>query len=85
MILLLLLLKDEATSALDVESEKVVQEALEKAQEGRTCIVIAHRLSTIRNSDVIYVIKDGQVSEKGNHHELMNLKGLYYKLNSQSK
>ena len=75
------LLLDEATSALDTESEKVVQEALDKAREGRTTIVIAHRLSTIYNSDVIAVIKDGKVLEAGSHADLMAKKGLYYRLN----
>lgn len=72
---------DEATSALDTESEKIVQEALDRAREGRTSIVIAHRLSTIYGSDCIAVIKGGAVVESGTHSELLSQKGIYFKLN----
>jgi ATP-binding cassette subfamily B (MDR/TAP) protein 1 len=60
-----------------------VQDALDKAQEGRTCIIIAHRLSTIRNCDTIFVLQNGVVTEKGTHQELIQLNGFYAKLNGQ--
>ncbi|KAK3742595.1 hypothetical protein RRG08_023427 [Elysia crispata] len=75
-----ILLLDEATSALDTDSEKIVQEALDRARAGRTCIAIAHRLTTIKDADKIAVFKDGIVHEIGTHDTLMAKQGLYCKL-----
>ncbi|CAF3084747.1 unnamed protein product [Rotaria sp. Silwood2] len=78
-----ILLLDEATSALDNESEKIVQEALDRAAEGRTTLVIAHRLSTIRNADKIIVMHKGNVVEEGDHESLMRARGTYFALVEQ--
>jgi ABC-type multidrug transport system fused ATPase/permease subunit len=75
-----ILILDEATSALDSESEKLVQDALEKLMEGRTSFVIAHRLSTIKNADKILVVQKGQIIESGTHDELVLQNGTYTKL-----
>ncbi len=64
----------------NVRFSQIVQEALDKAREGRTCIVIAHRLSTIQNADVIAVVRNGAVVEQGTHSQLLGHKGLYYRL-----
>lgn len=75
-----ILILDEATSNIDTQTEKLVQKGIKKLLQGRTSFVIAHRLSTIRDCDVIMVIEDGQIKEKGTHEELLKLKGSYYKL-----
>jgi ABC-type methionine transport system ATPase subunit len=72
-----ILLLDEATSSLDAESEKLVQEALDRLMVGRTCVVVAHRLSTIRNADIIAVVQGGKVVEKGTHDDLISRNGVY--------
>ncbi|WP_431471986.1 ATP-binding cassette domain-containing protein [Nonlabens sp. SCSIO 43208] len=75
-----ILILDEATSALDTESERLVQDALERVMKNRTSVVIAHRLSTIQNADHIVVMKKGQIVEQGTHDELLSKNGLYHTL-----
>lgn len=77
-----ILIFDEATSSLDTESETLIQDAFNELAKGRTSIVIAHRLSTIIDSDEIFVVNRGRIEERGTHEELMERKGLYYKLYS---
>jgi subfamily B ATP-binding cassette protein MsbA len=71
---------DEATSALDTESEKLVQDALDKLMKNRTSVVIAHRLSTIKNANKIIVMHRGEIVEAGSHQELMQQEGVYHNL-----
>lgn len=73
-----ILLLDEATSALDAESERVVQDALDRVMLNRTTVVVAHRLSTIKGADLIGVVKNGVIVEKGNHDSLISIKDGYY-------
>lgn len=77
-----ILILDEPTTGLDSASEKLVFEALDRLMEGKTVVVIAHRLSTIQRADVIFVVKEGKVVERGKHDELMKLKGLYAELHN---
>lgn len=75
-----ILILDEATASIDTEAEKMIQKAITKLLKGRTSIVIAHRLSTIQNSDKIIVLHKGQIREMGKHYELLEKKGIYYRL-----
>ena len=79
-----MLILDEATSNVDSRTEIKIQEAMAQLMKGRTCFVIAHRLSTIQNADLILVIKDGKITESGNHNQLLHSGGFYSTLyNSQ--
>ncbi len=80
-----LLIFDEATSALDYESEKIIQDNMEKIKHNRTMLIIAHRLSTVRDCDVIYALDKGKILEFGSHDELMQQKGYYYSLVTQQE
>ena len=75
-----LLLLDEATSSLDAETERQVQAVFERNKKGRTMVVVAHRLATVQNADVIFVMGDGKVVERGTHVELVRRRGVYYQM-----
>jgi len=74
------LILDEATSALDAENEKIVQAALDKIMTNKTSIIVAHRISTIRDADEIIVFNEGEVVERGSYEQLIEMKGIFYKL-----
>lgn len=71
---------DEATAALDTETEKLIQDAINRVTQGRTTFAIAHRLSTLRNANKLIVLDHGELAEFGTHKELLDKKGIYYKL-----
>ncbi|WP_322487949.1 ABC transporter ATP-binding protein [Chloroflexus sp.] len=78
-----ILILDEATSSVDTRTERIIQRAFDQMLAGRTSFVIAHRLSTIRNADLVLMVKDGQIVERGSHHELLAQRGAYYELYRQ--
>ena len=71
---------DEATSSIDTHTEKLIEKGMDELMKGRTTFVIAHRLSTVRNANAIMVLEHGQIVERGDHEELLALKGRYYQL-----
>jgi ABC-type multidrug transport system fused ATPase/permease subunit len=75
-----ILIFDEATASLDTENEKFIQEAIDESSKGRTTIIIAHRLSTIQNSDIIFVMSNGEIVDSGTHAELLNSSPEYQRL-----
>lgn len=75
-----ILILDEATSSVDTRTERIIQQAFEHLLEGRTSFVIAHRLSTIRNADLVLMLSDGEIIERGTHHQLLEQRGAYYEL-----
>ena len=75
-----MLILDEATSNVDTRTEMKIQSAMKELMVGKTCFIIAHRLSTIQNADLILVVKDGEIVEKGKHSELLSKKGFYHEL-----
>ena len=77
-----ILVLDEATASIDTETETLIQQALLKLMQGRTSLVIAHRLSTIRNADVILVLENGQIVQRGTHNELISQPGAYHDLHT---
>ena len=76
-----ILILDEATSSVDTETERLIQQALDRLMQGKTTLVIAHRLSTIRSADQIVVLGNGGIAERGNHDALMAQRGTYWHLN----
>ena len=75
-----ILILDEATSSLDPDTELMIKQGMETAMQGKTCILIAHRISSVRDADHIAVLSDGVIAEYGTHEDLLEDRGLYYKL-----
>jgi ATP-binding cassette subfamily B multidrug efflux pump len=75
-----ILVLDDATSAVDMETEYQIQKSLEKLMNGRTTFIIAHRISSVRKADEILVLEDGAIAERGSHEELLQKKGIYYRI-----
>ena len=75
-----ILILDDTTSAVDVETEKEIQKALKRVMQGRTTFIIAHRISSVKHADLILILEDGKIVERGTHEELIRLGGRYYKI-----
>ena len=80
-----ILILDEATSSIDTRTELLIQEAFAKLMKGRTSFIIAHRLSTIENADLILVMNNGDIVEHGTHEQLMQARGMYYRMQTAQK